>query len=103
MDWQVGTKCQIKDGTCECVEINPTIAKFRMPDGTIKEFPNIFQEKINPKKTTKTKVVQEKKAKAAKIAVVEDDEDELMARVNALKAKKAKLAALHTSLMDAAI
>ena len=99
MDWQVGTKCQIKDGTCECVEINPTIAKFRMPDGTIQEFPNIFQEKINLKKTTKTKVVKEK---TAKIAVVEDDEDELMARVNALKAKKAKLAALHTSLMDAA-
>jgi hypothetical protein len=93
----------------KCIAINQKEATFEFPDGTKETYPNIFQEKAarrpanfgpNGKRTPdSTKVKATSKAKAKAKAPVEEIETEanLLAELEALKAKKAKFTAIKAT------
>jgi hypothetical protein len=85
----------------KCVAIDKKTATFEFPDGTKETYPNIFQEKLAPrtanygpngKRTpTLTKSTSStSKVKKAKTPV-EETEADLLAELEALKAKKAAI------------
>lgn len=87
-DWKVGEK----HGIYEVVELTPSVAKFRLPDGSIIETPNIYQKKEgggNVSTAINDKPSVRKASKPKK-----DSEEDLQAQLEAARARLARAAKL---------
>lgn len=81
MDWKVGEK----HGGFELITLTPSTATFKMPDGSTKEYPNIFVENKGKNPHASEPIVHKVRKNS------KPSEDSLLKE---LEAAKAKLAAL---------